>query len=104
MAKTKYLKFYELMTEKNSELFDRFQKIHDEYLVDSKKNEAKFHQEGQEVLDVIRDWERRLCSGMERGVNAVYSQKVSEKFWGEVKKRFSLVEKIGIKVRVKPTG
>lgn len=97
MAKTKYLRFYELMTERNSELFDNFQTIHDQYAFNPEKWESQFHGQGQEVLDVIRDWERRLCSGMERGVNAVYSQKVSEKFWGEVKKRFALIEKVGLR-------
>lgn len=99
MAKAKYLKFYELMTERNSELFDEFQIIHDKFVLNPNESADLFHKQGREVLDVIRDWERRLCAGMERGVNAVYSQKVSEKFWGEVKKRFSLIEKVGLRIK-----
>lgn len=97
MAKPKYLKFYELMIEKNTRLFDDFQVVHDGYVESHDKWEEKFHNQGRDVMDVIRDWERRLCSGMERGVNAVYSQKLSEKFWGEVKKRFALIEEVGLR-------
>ncbi len=94
---TKYKKYFQLMTDENSDLFDSFQPVHDAYRQDRKKWSVEFHKQGQEVVDVIRNWERRLCSGIERGNNAVYSQRLSEKFWGEVKKRFSHIELVGIK-------
>lgn len=97
MSKTKYKKFYELMTEKNAKLFDEFQAVHDNFVQNSEKHADEFHQVGRDVLDIMRDWERRLCSGMERGVNALYSQRVSEKFWQEIKKRFSHIDQVGLK-------
>ncbi len=99
MSNTKYQQFYQLMIENNQKLFADFQTIHDGYMEDKAKWADKFHTEGRDVLDVIRDWERRLCSGMERGNNAVYSAKLSEKFWGEIKKTLPLVEEIGVKVK-----
>ena len=83
------------MEEQNQALFDRFQIIHDQFLLD-RSNQTEFHEVGREVLDVIRDWERRLCSGMERGQFAGYSAKLSEKFWQKVKSRFSLIEEVGL--------
>lgn len=97
MAKTKYKRFYELMTEQNAQMLDEFQVIHDGFVADADKWETQFHAVGRDVLDVMRDWERRLCSGMERGKNALYSQGVSEKFWTEIKKRFSHIELVGLK-------
>jgi hypothetical protein len=97
MAAAKYKKFYELMTDENSSLFDRFQVIHDGYKADRKNWSKDFHLVGQEVVDIMRSWERRLCAGMERGQNAVYSQKLAEKFWNEIKKRYSHIELVGIK-------
>ena len=85
------------MVEENTVLFDQFQIIHDGYKLDRKQWSEQFHSIGQEVLDIMRSWERRLCSGMERGVNAQYSNKVSEKFWEEIKKRFSHIELVGVK-------
>lgn len=94
---TKYKAFYTQMEQTNAALFDAFQKIHDGYKSDRKKFSKDFHAVGTEILDIVRDWDRRLCAGMERGKNAVYSNKVSEKFWNEVKKRFSHIELVGVK-------
>ena len=98
MSVPKYKKFIGLMTEKNSDLFDEFQIIHDEFAQNGKR-EKEFHQLGRDVVDVMRDWERRLCSGMERGSNAVYSQKLAEKYWNEIEKRFSHIKMVGLKTR-----
>ena len=95
MPTPKFEKFYQLMSEQNEELFQRFQPIHDQFLTD-RSNEAEFHRVGRDVLDVIRDWERRLCSGMERGQYAGYSSKLSEKFWQKIKERFALIEEVGV--------
>lgn len=98
MSTAKYQKYFQLMVEKNKKLFDDFQVVHNGFALNPEKWEDRFHTNGREVLDVIRDWERRLCSGMERGNNAVYSNKLAEKFWGLVKEKLPLIEKVGLKV------
>jgi hypothetical protein len=94
---TKYKQYFQQMVDKHEADFAAFQPIHDGYKQDRKKWSKQFHSEGQKVVDIIREWEQRLCSGMERGNNAVYSAQLSEKFWGEVKKRFSHIELVGVK-------
>lgn|SRR5690606_10348135 len=94
---TKYKQYYQHMMTENQELFDAFKQIHDGYQADRKQWSQRFHQEGQAVVDVIRDWERRLCAGMERGQNGVYSSKLAEKFWGEVKQYLPLIERVGVR-------
>lgn len=100
MAKQKYLLFYELMIEQNKKVFDAFKPIHDQFSLDG-SNAEEFHTKGLRVLDIVRDWDRRLCSGMERGAFAGYSSKLSEKFWQRVKKDYPLIEEIGVKVSYK---
>ena len=95
--KQKYLQYYDLMRQQNAKIFTQFQKIHDQYQID-KSNSEEFHTQGTRVLDIIRDWERRLCSGMERGNFAGYSSKLSEKFWEKVKKDLPLVDEIGVRI------
>lgn len=56
-------------------VFDKFQFIHDLYQANKKA--------------------RRLCGRMEQGANAAYSARLSEKFWGEVKLRFPLIDFVG---------
>ncbi len=85
------------MSDQNAELFARFEPIHQGYKTDRKAWSKQFHEVGKEVVEVIREWEHRLCNGMERGHNAVYSAKLAEKFWGEVKLRFSHIELVGVK-------
>lgn len=87
------------MTEQNEALFNEFEKIHNNYLLDKDKHEAQFHKVGLEVVDTIRFWERKLCSGMERGNNGVYSDKLADKFWDEVRTRFSHIDLVGLKTK-----
>jgi hypothetical protein len=93
----KYKQYFLDMATENQELFNQFKPIHDGYQTDRKQWSQRFHTEGQKVVDVIREWERRLCSGMERGHNAVFSAKLAEKFWAEVKKEFPLIERVGVR-------
>jgi hypothetical protein len=94
---TKYKQYFQEMIDENQQLFTDFKEIHDGYKTDRKTWSKRFHEEGKKVVEIVRDWEQRLCSGMERGNNAVYSSKLSEKFWGEVKKLFSHIELVGVK-------
>lgn len=94
---TKYRQYYIQMMDEHQDLFAAFQEVHDGYQLDRKAWSQRFHAEGQPVVDVIRDWERRLCSGMERGQNSVYSARLAEKFWGEVKKQLPMIERVGVR-------
>jgi hypothetical protein len=94
---TKYKKYFQEMSDANTELFAQFQKIHDGYKVDRKKWSKQFHEVGKQVVDIMHEWEQKLCAGMERGNNAVYSSKLSEKFWSEVKSRYSHIDLVGVK-------
>lgn len=84
--------------DQNKKLFDEFKPIHDAYAQDKAKHADEFHAQGIRVLDVVRDWERRLCHGMEKGRYASYSAKLAEKFWDEVRRELPLVDEIGVKV------
>ncbi len=99
MAGIKYKEYYQKMVDQQPEKFAAFLKIHDAYVTDPANNEAAFHTEGLKILDIIRDWDRRLCSSMGRGKFSGYTQQLSEKFWNEVRKDFSLIDKVGVRVR-----
>jgi hypothetical protein len=94
---TKYKQYFHDMVEQNQALFDSFKIVHDGYKQDPKQWSQRFHSEGREVVEIVRDWERRLCAGMERGKNSVYSAKLAEKFWSEVKSYLSHIEKVGVR-------
>lgn len=94
---TKYKQYFQQMMDEHHDLFTSFKEVHDGYKVDRKKWSQQFHSQGKEVVDIMREWEQRLCASMERGHNAVYSSKLAEKFWAEVKQMYSHIELVGVK-------
>ncbi len=88
------------MTKQNKKLLDEFKKINHQLEVtpNSRLLKTKFNQVGFEVVDIVRFWERKLCAGMERGNHSVYSNKLADKFWGEVRKDFPKIDLVGVKV------
>lgn len=101
MSVVKYKKYIELMLEQNSEVFAQFREVHDGYQNDPERWTEQFHQDGKRILDIARDWERRLCFGTEKGKYAHYSAKLSEKFWKELEINWPLINQIGIKKKTK---
>ncbi len=94
---SKFKEYYERMYEAHKEQFDAFQIIHDGYQMDRPAWSEQFHGEGMKLMEVIKDWERRLCLQMEKGKNSSYSAKLAEKFMEEVKKHYPLVMRIGVR-------
>lgn len=99
MAQTKYREYYERMVAENRQLFDEFLKVNDAYKRDNVANADEFHLVGQKVVDKVRDFDRRLCSAMGRGVFSTYSQQLSEKFWDLVRQDFDQIDMVGVKVK-----
>lgn len=85
------------MMEENKELFDSFKQIHEAYILNPTMNQAKFNSIGTEVMDVIRDYERRLCGKTESGQYGKFSSGLSQKLWDEVRKVFRKIDFIGVK-------
>lgn len=96
MTGPKYKHFYHLMVDQNRSLFDQFSKVHDGFSKDQPTWEKQFHEVGRDIKDIMRDWERRLCSGTEKGNYGQYSAKLAEKFWAEIKKDFPLIDQVGL--------
>jgi hypothetical protein len=99
MAQAKYQIYYQKMIDDNRKLFDRFAKIHQLFEKDQDLNAKAFHQLGRDVLDVVRDYDRRLCAAMGRGVYSIYSDKLSQKFWDLVREDFPKIDLVGVKVK-----
>lgn len=91
----KFKEYFKQMCEENKAVFDEFQFIHDLYKANRKANQVVFNEQGLAVRRIIEDWDRKLCGRMERGKNAAYSARLSEKFWGEVRLRFPMIDFVG---------
>jgi hypothetical protein len=97
---TKYEKYYQQMWEAHKNDLASFQEIHDQYQGNQRDItlKQKFDQIGKSIRTIMEEWDARLCQQMEKGKNSVFSSKVSEKFWTEVKKDFPLIDFVGVEV------
>jgi len=100
MSAPKFKQFVKLMYEKHAEVFADFKPLHDQFAVDQEKYADEFHSQGLKILDIARDWERRLCFGMGKGKYAAYSAKLADKFWEEIEKTYPLIRQVGLKIKM----
>lgn len=96
---TKYQDYYKQMVASHQQLFSDFKKINEQFALAPTQHEVEFQRLGQQVVDIIREFDRRLCSAMGRGAFSQYSQRLSEKFWALVRKNYSQIDMVGVKVK-----
>lgn len=92
------------MLEEHHDQFTKFKQIHDAYQLNRSQLQSEFNAIGKEIMEVIREYEDRLCAGMERGMYGKYSDKVSQKFWDRVKKEYPLIELVGVEIVKAPNN
>ena len=95
-SRAKYRQIIDAMFAEHADLFAQFHPIHDEYAKNPKKFQATFNVVGADVMDILRDAERKLCHGMERGQFANYSSKLADQYWTEIRTHFPLIDQVGI--------
>ena len=95
---TKYKEYVNKMLADNKDLFDKFKVIHDQYALNPEIWQKRYNEEGEAVLEVVHEYENRLCANTERGMYNKFSAGLAEKFQNEVRKIFPQIDRIGIKV------
>lgn len=78
--------------------FDSFQELHDKYEKEPKKFQDEFNTEGGKIMEIVREYEDRLCGHMENTTNATYSANLAEKFRGEIKRYLPKLDMIGVTI------
>lgn len=85
-----------MMIRDNKELFENFKDIHDHYVFEPQKYQKVFNQYGKEILDIVQEYENRLCAKSEGGGYGKFSTALSDKFRFEVKKYLPKINSIGL--------
>lgn len=93
----KYKQYYQDMVKQHKELFEEFQKVHDNFVQDSEKYKDEFNEVGGKVMEVVRSYEARLTSQSIGTGYGKFSNNLSDKFWGEIKKFYPKIDFVGIK-------
>lgn len=94
----KFLEIFNEMVTKHETEFDAFQEIHDKYEKDPQKWQERFNDEGAKIMEIVREYENRLCGHMENTQNATYSANLAEKFRNEIKRYLPKLDMIGVKI------
>ncbi len=94
----KYRDYFRRMLAVESELFEEFGAVHAKYEKNQERNQDEFNRVGKRVVEVIREWENKLCDRTERGVHSKFSSRLAEKFQEEVKTFFPLIDFVGVEV------
>jgi hypothetical protein len=99
MAAPKYKEYFQKMLDENKEAFDAFAKLHMDYSLDQATLQEKFNMEGEKIMEIVREYENKLCSGTERGMYNHYSAGLADKFQSEVRAHFPLIDNVGLIVQ-----
>jgi hypothetical protein len=94
----RYQEYYQKMIDENGEIFKKFFDVHDRYVMNPQITQDEFNSVGREIVEIIHDYERRLCGNSEKGQYARFSAKLAEKFWGEARKDFPKIDFVGVKI------
>ena len=93
---TRYKEYFQKMLDENKELFDGFAKLHMDYGLNPEGLQERFNDEGAKVLEIVREYENRLCANTERGMYNKFSGGLAEKFQNEVKMHFPMIDHVGL--------
>lgn len=93
----KYKKQVEEMLEIHNDLFKKFKKVHDEYVLNPSEMQEQFNEVGMEVMPILRRWENNLCSKSESGKYGAFSSTLADKFQNELRTHFPKLDSIGLK-------
>ena len=97
-AMTKYKEYFQNMLAQNKKLFDEFRAIHDTYAQaqDTEPLQESLNEVGEKVLEVIREWEDKLCNRSEGSGYAAFTGNLAEKFQQEIRREFPMIDHVGI--------
>ena len=87
------------MLSAHAEMFKAFDEIHALYVLDPDANQKRFNEEGERILEVIREYENRLCNKSQRTGYAAYTARLAEKFQELVKTRYPQIDHVGVIIR-----
>jgi len=91
------------MFENHKDIFDEFRPLHDKYHNEPSKHQDEFNEKGAKVMEIIKEWEDKLCSRSEGNGYGSFTASLAEKFMEEIRKEFPMIDRIGLIVtKMKP--
>jgi hypothetical protein len=98
MAKVRYKKVLEEIWARNERMFQQFLILNNDYSDPSKRAnmEDEFQKIGEKVKKILQVGENNLCRQMEKSSHRMFSSKLADKYWDEVRKYFKYIDQVGV--------
>lgn len=93
---TECRKTFQEMLAAHAELFEAFEEVHAQFVIDPDNSREQFNMEGKKVLEVVREYENRLCNKSQRTGYAAFTTRLAEKFQELVKAEFPKIDEVGV--------
>lgn len=93
---TKYKSLVDQLYKENQTVFAAFRPVHDLFAQNQKAYSAQFNLLGKPVMDLVLQYEKKLCAQMDGGKYGVYTCNLSEKFRHEIKMTYPYLDFIGV--------
>lgn len=84
------------MMQENRDLFLDFKEVHDKFVEDDSQKE-EFNKKGAQVVEIIREYERKLTSQTDKGQYSKFSTGLSDKFWDQIRSFLPRIDFVGVK-------
>lgn len=92
----KYRQLFLDMMQENRDLFLDFKEVHDKFVEDDSQKE-EFNKKGAQVVEIIREYERKLTSQTDKGQYSKFSTGLSDKFWDQIRSFLPRIDFVGVK-------
>lgn len=98
---TKYEEYFNRMVAENEDKFSEFREVHDAYAEDPTLQD-EYNDVGKPILDIIREYEDKLCNRSEGSGYGAYAGNLADKFWSLVRQEYPMIDRVGVIIRKAP--
>jgi hypothetical protein len=85
------------MMQEHRDLMLDFKDVHDKFIENEDAFKAEFNEKGAKVVEIIRDYERKLTSQQDKGQYSKFSSGLSDKFWDQIRSFLPRIDFVGVK-------
>jgi TRAP-type C4-dicarboxylate transport system substrate-binding protein len=93
----KYRQLFLDMMQEHRDLMLDFKDVHDKFAENEDAFKAEFNEKGAKVVEIIRDYERKLTSQQDKGQYSKFSSGLSDKFWDQIRSFLPRIDFVGVK-------
>jgi hypothetical protein len=94
----KYQQVIHALYQEHAQELAEFKQIHDKYALNQDKWQKEFNSKGAVIVELMHGYEKQLCGKSERSGMGMYSSKLAEKFWTEIKTKLPMIDFVGVTI------